>query len=85
MLVMFGGINPKNAQVSMGGVTRHETSNWLKAFSDRGMELVNISPQRGDAPEEAEWMPVIPGSDTALDARAGACVGNAGPVRSRNS
>ena len=66
LLVMFGGINPKNAQVSMGGVTRHETTNWLKSFSDRGMDLVNISPQRGDAPDEARWMPIIPGSDTAL-------------------
>ena len=65
-LVMFGGINPKNAQVSMGGVTRHETANWLKSFSEAGMDLVNISPQRGDAPGDAEWMPVIPGSDTAL-------------------
>ncbi|NNE21363.1 MAG: molybdopterin-dependent oxidoreductase [Rhizobiales bacterium] len=66
LLVMFGGINPKNAQVSMGGVTRHETTGWLKTFSDGGMGLVNISPQRGDAPDEAEWLPIIPGSDTAL-------------------
>ncbi|MEM7428890.1 MAG: molybdopterin-dependent oxidoreductase [Pseudomonadota bacterium] len=66
LLVMFGGINPKNAQVSMGGVTRHETTNWLKRFSESGMELVNIGPQRGDAPAEAEWLPAFPGSDTAL-------------------
>ena len=66
LLVMFGGINPKNAQVSMGGVTRHETTNWLKSFADNGMELVNVSPQRGDAPREARWLPVTPGSDTAL-------------------
>ncbi len=66
LLVMFGGINPKNAQVSMGGVTRHETTHWLESFSDRGMGLVNISPQRDDAPEGAAWLPIIPGSDTAL-------------------
>lgn len=66
LLVMFGGINPKNAQVSMGGVTRHETTNWLKAFSDGGMDLVNVSPQRGDAPVGAEWLPIVPGSDTAM-------------------
>ncbi|MCP5082819.1 MAG: molybdopterin-dependent oxidoreductase [Alphaproteobacteria bacterium] len=66
LLVMFGGINPKNAQVSMGGVTRHETTNWLKTFSDGGMDLVNISPQRGDATHKADWLPVIPGSDAAL-------------------
>lgn len=66
LLVMFGGINPKNAQVSMGGVTRHETTNWLKSFSDNGMELVNVSPQRTDAPPEASWLAIVPGSDTAL-------------------
>ena len=66
LLVMFGGINPKNAQVSMGGVTRHETTGWLKTFADNGMELVNIGPQRADAPREAEWLAVVPGSDTAL-------------------
>ncbi|MEM7750279.1 MAG: molybdopterin-dependent oxidoreductase, partial [Pseudomonadota bacterium] len=66
MLVMFGGINPKNAQVSMGGVTRHETTNWLKSFADGGMELVNVSPQRGDAPPDSNWLPIVPGSDTAL-------------------
>lgn len=66
LLVMFGGINPKNSQVSMGGVTRHETTNWLEAFNARGMQLVNVSPQRGDAPPGAEWLAIIPGSDTAL-------------------
>ncbi|MEM7170963.1 MAG: molybdopterin-dependent oxidoreductase [Pseudomonadota bacterium] len=66
LLVMFGGINPKNSQVSMGGVTRHETTNWLEKFAAQGMGLVNISPQRGDAPPASAWMPVIPGSDTAL-------------------
>lgn len=66
LLVMFGGINPKNSQVSMGGVTRHETTNWLEQFSRNGMELINVGPQRTDAPSEADWLDVIPGSDTAL-------------------
>jgi biotin/methionine sulfoxide reductase len=65
-LVMFGGINPKNSQVSMGGVTRHETGGWLRRFSDQGMRLVNISPQKTDAFEGSQWLPVIPGSDTAM-------------------
>ena len=66
MLVMFGGINPKNSQVSMGGVTHHETRPWFDEFADRGMRRINLSPQRSDAPAGCEWMPVIPGSDTAL-------------------
>ncbi len=65
-LVMFGGINPKNAQVSMGGVTRHETGHWLRQFAANGMHLVNVSPQRTDAYAGAEWLSVIPGSDTAM-------------------
>jgi len=65
-LVMFGGINPKNSQVSMGGVTRHETSTWLRQFADQGMRLINISPQSTDAYEGSQWLPIVPGTDTAL-------------------
>ncbi|MDQ2094451.1 molybdopterin-dependent oxidoreductase [Rhodalgimonas zhirmunskyi] len=65
-LVMFGGINTKNAQVSMGGVTEHETADWFARFRDKGMRLVNVSPQRSDAPEGCDWIAVRPASDTAL-------------------
>ena len=65
-LVMFGGINPKNSQVSMGGVTRHETGNWFDTFEKRGLRRVNISPQSTDTPAGAEWLAIIPGTDTAM-------------------
>ncbi|MBR9892770.1 molybdopterin-dependent oxidoreductase [bacterium] len=65
-LVMFGGINPKNSQVSMGGVTEHGTKGWIGKFLAKGMYCLNIGPQRGDAPEGCEWLPVKPGADTAL-------------------
>jgi len=65
-LVMFGGINPKNSQVSMGGITEHETGGWFPRFRAKGMRLVNIGPQRSDAPEGCDWLPCRPGSDTAL-------------------
>ena len=65
-LVMFGGINPKNAQVSMGGITEHETASWFDRFAAKGMRCVNVGPQRVDAPEGCDWLPVRPGSDTAL-------------------
>lgn len=65
-LVMFGGINPKNSQVSMGGVTEHETAGWFGRFAEKGMRCVNIGPQREDAPEGCEWLPLRPASDTAL-------------------
>ena len=65
-LVMFGGINNKNSQVSMGGVTRHTTVDWLKDFAAHGMQLINVSPQRSDSSSDAHWLPVIPGTDTAM-------------------
>ncbi|WP_341485980.1 molybdopterin-dependent oxidoreductase [Thioclava sp. GXIMD4215] len=65
-LVMFGGINSKNAQVSMGGITRHDTASWLERFRAKGIYCLNIGPQRGDAPEGCDWLALRPGSDTAL-------------------
>lgn len=65
-LVMFGGINPKNSQVSMGGITEHETAGWFTRFAAAGMRCINIGPQRTDAPETCEWLPLRPASDTAL-------------------
>ncbi|MEM6743215.1 MAG: molybdopterin-dependent oxidoreductase [Pseudomonadota bacterium] len=65
-LVMFGGIGRKNAQVSMGGVTRHAVGGWLAQLQDRGAHLATISPQRSDGPVGAEWLAVPPGTDTAL-------------------
>lgn len=65
-LVMFGGINPKNAQVSMGGITDHETASWFERFAETGMHRINIGPQRDDAPEGCDWLPLRPASDTAL-------------------
>ncbi len=65
-LVMFGGINPKNSQVSMGGITEHETASWFERFLAGGMRCINIGPQRSDAPAGCEWIPVRPASDTAL-------------------
>ena len=65
-LVMFGGINPKNAQVSMGGVTQHQTLGWLERYRAKGMHLVNVGPQRTDTITSSEWLAAVPGTDTAL-------------------
>lgn len=65
-LVMFGGINPKNAQVSMGGSTEHTTAAIFERYAQLGKHMVSISPQRDDSPEQTEWMPIEPGTDTAL-------------------
>ena len=65
-IVMFGGINPKNSQVSMGGVTEHGTAGWIAKLLAKGTYCLNVGPQRVDAPEGCDWLPLTPASDTAL-------------------
>ena len=68
LLVMFGGMPLKNAQVTSGGVGRHTLHEWLCACRDAGTEFVNISPLRTDvaALYDPEWIPVRPNTDAAL-------------------
>ena len=65
-ILMFGGINPNNSKVSMGGSTRHENDAWFKKFNDKNINLINISPQKADAPNGSIWLPIVPGTDTAF-------------------
>lgn len=66
-LVMFGGVPWKNAQVSSGGIARHILTENLAMLRARGARLVSISPIRDDtAGENVEWLPLRPGTDTAL-------------------
>ena len=68
LVVMFGGIPVKNAQVSVGGIGRHLTRDWLRRCRDNGVEFVNISPLRHDADDflKARWLAPRPNTDTAL-------------------
>ncbi|MDK3017325.1 molybdopterin-dependent oxidoreductase [Pseudodonghicola flavimaris] len=68
LFVAFGGLPEKNTQVSAGGVGRHLVPEWLDRCRDAGVAFVNISPLKSDiaARVAAEWLPVRPGSDTAL-------------------
>jgi len=68
LMVMFGGIAIKNAQVTSGGVGRHTTRHWLRQAHANGCRFVNISPIRDDTIPEigAEWLAIRPGTDTAL-------------------
>ena len=65
-LIIFGGINPKNSQVSMGGSTEHDVSSQFKKFGHAGKNMVSISPQKDDSPNETSWLPINPGTDVAL-------------------
>ena len=68
LVVMFGGIPLKNAQVNYGGIGRHDARGWLERCRESGVDFVNIGPNRGDADTalEAEWIAPRPNTDTAL-------------------
>ncbi len=68
LVVLFGGANPKNAQVSLGGTGDHAIQGWMEELARRGVAVVNVSPIRDDGPEETapEWLPIRPNTDTAL-------------------
>jgi biotin/methionine sulfoxide reductase len=68
LFVCFGGMAAKNLQVGVGGVSRHTVVQSMRSARARGARYVVVSPLRSDlsAELEATWMPVAPGSDTAL-------------------
>jgi biotin/methionine sulfoxide reductase len=67
-VVAFGGLSPKNAAVSLGGVSRHNARSWVSAARAQGCRFVSVSPIRDDTPAEAqaEWIAPRPGTDAAL-------------------
>ena len=68
LLVLFGGANPKNTQVAIGGSGAHTTKGWMQELARLGVAVVNVSPIRNDGPDAAapEWIPIRPNTDTAL-------------------
>jgi len=68
LFVCFGGIPIKNTGVSPGGASRHPARDHLRGARVRGAEFVLLSPLRDDLPAfvEAEWLPLVPGSDVAV-------------------
>jgi biotin/methionine sulfoxide reductase len=68
LLVLFGGANPKNMQVTKGGCGAHAASGWMAELGRAGVEVVNISPIRDDGPAAAaaRWIPIRPNTDTAM-------------------
>ncbi|MBP0493776.1 molybdopterin guanine dinucleotide-containing S/N-oxide reductase [Roseomonas indoligenes] len=67
-VLAFGGMALKNSAVASGGVSKHIERDSMRRARERGARFINISPLRSDLPEEAgaEWLPVVPGTDTAL-------------------
>ena len=46
LLVAFGGVPSKNAQVNSGGISQHEVRPMLKRLAAAGVKFVNVSPDR---------------------------------------
>jgi biotin/methionine sulfoxide reductase len=68
LMVAFGGLALKNAQVASGGPGAHDMAMWLRRARDAGIEFVVVSPNRSDAPDflHAHWISIRPGTDTAF-------------------
>ena len=68
LIVSFGGMPLKNLQIEAGGTGEHSSTSAIRNLAGRGIEFICISPIRADHADElnAEWLPAIPGSDTAI-------------------
>ncbi|WP_222844407.1 molybdopterin-dependent oxidoreductase [Saccharomonospora sp. CUA-673] len=68
LVVSFGGLAAKNAQMVPGGPSRHTQTTWQRAAAEAGVRFVNVSPVRTDAASDldARWLPIRPATDTAL-------------------
>ena len=68
LVVAFGGLARKNAQVTSGGVGRHVLAESLRAASANGCHFVNVSPLATDIISDVapEWIAPRPNTDTAL-------------------
>lgn len=68
LMVTFGGISLKNAQVSAGGISTHDVRPAQEAMVAAGVEVINIGPLREDVFDEhgAEWLTPRPNTDTAI-------------------
>lgn len=68
LVVAFGGLALKNAQVHGGGLGRHIARDALQRCKDNGVDIVNVSPIKNDAADflNAEWIAPHPGTDVAV-------------------
>ncbi|MEU5768995.1 molybdopterin-dependent oxidoreductase [Streptomyces asoensis] len=68
LVVAFGGLALKNSQINPGGLARHRTRDLQRKCREAGVRFVNVSPIRSDTAGflDAEWLPVVPNTDTAL-------------------
>lgn len=68
LVLAFGGMAVKNADVASGGISRHIERDAMQRAAARGTSFYCISPLRDDLPKEAAatWLPLKVGTDVAL-------------------
>jgi biotin/methionine sulfoxide reductase len=68
VVIAFGGMALKNSMVGGGGISRHIERPSMRQARDRGCRFILVSPLRSDLPPEAgaDWVSLVPGTDTAL-------------------
>ncbi len=68
LMVTFGGISLKNAQVSAGGISTHDVRPAQEAMIAAGVEVINIGPLKQDVFDghNATWLQPRPNTDTAV-------------------
>ena len=68
LMVLFGGMSPKNFQVNKDGVGSHDTEDWIERARAAGVQFVNVSPMQEEIVDgqQAQWLPIRPNTDTAF-------------------
>jgi len=68
LVLAFGGMAIKNADVHGGGISRHVVRQKLGGAKARGTRFISISPLKDDFSHDlaAQWLPITPGTDVAL-------------------
>ncbi|WP_417588101.1 molybdopterin-dependent oxidoreductase [Pararhodobacter oceanensis] len=67
VFLAFGGIPAKNFEIQAGGVGEHKFDSFMAGITER-VHTINVSPWRKDIEDHfgVDWLPIRPGTDTAL-------------------
>ncbi len=64
IVLAFGGLNRRTAQIASSGTSTHDVGPWVRDMRAKGVRVISIAPEK---PENAqEWWAIRPGTDTAL-------------------
>lgn len=68
LMLSFGGISGRTAQIASAGTSGHEVQDALGRALANGMKVIGLSPDRRDFEDMpgTRWVPIRPGTDVAL-------------------